>query len=82
MQAKGIKKANKTCQHVRKQVSFCSMHERYQHIFLNQNSARILNNTKTSKRKLNNSLIPTKLLKLLLCSVGLFGGFFFSFKRA
>lgn len=68
-----LKKANKTSQHTRKQASFCSMHKRYQYSFLNQNSARILNNTKTSKRKLSNSLILTKLFKSLLCSVALFG---------
>lgn len=78
-----IKKANKTSQHARKQASFCSMHKRYQYSFLNQNSARILNNTKTSKRKLSNSLILTKLFKSLLCSVALFGvvGFFGFFLR-
>lgn len=62
-------------------MSFCSMHERYQHIFLNQNSARILNNTKTSKRKLRNRLIAIKLFKSQLCSAALFGGFFFFFRR-
>lgn len=54
-------------QHGKRQVSFCFKHKKSEHIFLNQKSARVLNNIKTSKRNLSDSLVLTTPFKSQLC---------------